>query len=566
MKKNPKSSFWLLLAILNLGLFLPSTILGNPNFLEGFLARDTFYRHITFFFNRASDDSFRISLDLLILLWVAYSLGGARKSISALLISGSYIVLFSYALYASVFRHLYFFKPIFANDITLLKYGTLILFEESGWAFLGIVILTILFFWLCYKGTTRLVTLFLDINIYRSKSFLIISTIAFISAFRYYLIPLFNNEPFKFTNEPAIQLISNSIAENIVSSSAMYETLQKFNLDSIAESRRDLFNFDLREKPNIYILFIESYGEVAYELPEVKKRYLSALDLFESDLSKNGLHMASSFSKSPVNGGASWLSYSSFINGLKIDNQGLYQRLVHNEKFQNVPNLFKWLQTQTYEVFYLAPMKRTSYSPDLDTYTKFYGVDHWVSATDFTHYSGQRYGWNAPPPDEYTLNFSYDKYLKEQTKPFVFFYLTKNSHTPFLSPKKSSINWHELDKDTEKPTPSTSFFAKPTVSDYTQAIEYQLDYLSKFILRNTSENDIVMLVGDHQPPIITPASSSYNTMAHVISRDAAFIELWNQNGFEKGMRINQPTGTTHESLLWILTTAMENSYGIVEEK
>ncbi len=558
IKNNPVSKkllWWVAFLLLNFLLFLPRSIWGNWNIAGDWAMRDGLYRHISIFFRRDSDDIFRISQDLVLMLWLTVWFPKRRHFFIGFM-TATYLILLIYEVYDSLFKKFYAFNPILRNDITLLNFGFNIIWEDTPF----LIILAVAFLVFIAFGLSRLmkfqVQYFLDQRMHKSYAFLVLTGLCALSLVRLHLMPY--ADPLKrdipVDRKATFNIVSFDVFRNLNQSVVLDRSIRNFDIGSLYQRNQQLDSLQLTEKPNIYLFFIESYGRVLYENPQLREEHQSCLGTIESRLEAAGLTHASDFSKSPVSGGASWLAYGSALFGTNIGHQALYQKLVYDTSFYKVNNVFKWLRKNEYTSYYLAPSPPGKFVPDRSVYTAYYGVDQWITHEDFEHFEGRRYGWTAPPPDQYTINYAYEKYLQDQS-PHVFFYLTKNSHSPFQSPRYSMDDWKKLnDVPGENPA---HFVESPNNEDYLQSICYELDVLSRFAVEKTSGNDIIILMGDHQPPFITPSGSSSQTMVHLFCRNKKVIDYVLSQGFEEGMTLQNDSYMLHEDLLWLLVEAIQ---------
>jgi hypothetical protein len=68
---------------------------------------------------------------------------------------------------------------------------------------------------------------------------------------------------------------------------------------------------------DVYLVFLESYGAVAYERPEMAARLVESRARFESDLNAGHRRVVSAFVESPTFGGNSWLAHLSLLRELQ---------------------------------------------------------------------------------------------------------------------------------------------------------------------------------------------------------------------------------------------------------
>ena len=92
-------------------------------------------------------------------------------------------------------------------------------------------------------------------------------------------------------------------------------------------------------------------------------------------------------------------------------------------------------------------------------------------------------------------------------------------------------------------------------------MNYELDYLTQFA-SGLNEQDIFILIGDHQPPVITQPNDGSETMMHILSKNQGFIESFSEYGFSSGLKCTE-TGEDfgHQDILWPLASQITQSYG-----
>jgi len=72
-----------------------------------------------------------------------------------------------------------------------------------------------------------------------------------------------------------------------------------FDVDRI-NGRMNYEQLSVKLKPNIYLIFVESYRRLLYESPELRTPYLRCMGSCESVLLGKGMNVATGFSTSPV--------------------------------------------------------------------------------------------------------------------------------------------------------------------------------------------------------------------------------------------------------------------------
>ena len=116
------------------------------------------------------------------------------------------------------------------------------------------------------------------------------------------------------------------LATNIEDSLALATRVQTVR-DAAYDPGIDYSGYDLLARPDIYLIFIESYGSILYQKESLREPYLALLNELQSDLDAAGWHSASALSESPTWGGGSWMAYTSALFGLRVDSHPAYLAL-----------------------------------------------------------------------------------------------------------------------------------------------------------------------------------------------------------------------------------------------
>lgn len=338
--------------------------------------------------------------------------------------------------------------------------------------------------------------------------------------------------------------------------------MDQFDFKKLA-AHHPYHNIQLKKKPNIYFIPIESYGKILLTHPELKERYQQYIPEINQKLTQKGWHCASKLSTAPITGGASWVSYTTALFGFDIKDQGTYLSLLHKKEMQNYQHLMRWFQKQGYRNYRLAPIAGfKDMKIPWKTYQDFYALDEWIKYEQM-NYKGELYGFGPCPPDQFSLNFA-KKYMEQQgAHPFFLFFITQNSHSPFSPPYKVADDWKKLAKGQKNEhISSSSIFVQPKLKDYANAIEYQLRFLNDFILKEGKEDDIFVLIGDHQPPTFPSENDGKETPIHLISQNKIFIKNFREYGFTTGLLANkQQDPMKHQGFLSMFVREMAKNYG-----
>lgn len=325
----------------------------------------------------------------------------------------------------------------------------------------------------------------------------------------------------------------------------------------------------LLQKPNIYLLFIESYGAVA-TLSDVCAPKFDSLTLrLEQQLANNGWSITSNYTKSTVIGGRSWLALTTAMVGARIEDQIQYNGLL--EEYQDFPHMIDYFNQQGYETIRASTMS----SKNIDTFkmitvpNRFWGFDQRKMFTDIP-YKGYRYDYYGGIPDQYTLGHLQEALLDTLEAPHFFTFITMNSHAPWSNPPPIVPNWKDLDA-IQNPFPAGRPPLNMSIFHYWDLMEYELKVLVNFITEQQNENSIFIILGDHNPAGLEwklfGKFNKWATPIHIISKDATFTQSFEQHGFTKGMTVDtsQYTIMRHMGLQSLLIRQLLENYGKEEE-
>ena len=320
----------------------------------------------------------------------------------------------------------------------------------------------------------------------------------------------------------------------------------------------DYRRYTLAEHPNLYLFFLESYGSVLLTDSTFRPRYEALMAKVQRELEAVGWHMASGLSISPVWGGGSWMAYTSALCGVQISQQPQYLALKYGFQTTPYPHLGRYMQSQGYRFVWIVPIDRELNPVVQAANQRFYGPDVWITFTDMD-YHGPEYSWGPSPPDQYTLGFLRDWLSRQPPRPNFVFFLTQNTHYYFAPVPPVVEDWRALNDPTID-DPAAHPKLKLTEA-YMKAVEYDWTVLADFI-RTAGPDDVFILVGDHQPPLVSRPEDGYATIVHVIARDTAFVNSFASYGLVPGMvpDLNAPP-LHHEGLYSLIVRQLIARWG-----
>jgi len=179
-------------------------------------------------------------------------------------------------------------------------------------------------------------------------------------------------------------------------------------------------------------------------------------------------------------------------------------------------------------------------------------------------------------PDQYSLNYAYEKYLKNVKEPKFLFFLTVSSHSPWLDLPPYEKDWRHIKSASQqglkeknanisgkvRGTMRSKFSSGIGFTEYLDHMMYELKIIRDFILHEIHPNSIVIILGDHQPPIITEENPSFATPLHFISGDQELLQSLQEYGFSSGLQLDPSLqiGMQHEGLYSLLIRVLAQNY------
>ncbi len=179
-------------------------------------------------------------------------------------------------------------------------------------------------------------------------------------------------------------------------------------------------------------------------------------------------------------------------------------------------------------------------------------------------------------PDQYSLNYAYETYIQNSTDPIFLFFLTVSSHSPWIDLPPYVEDWHRIKEksqqrlsekyaDTQKKIRESflSHFSSGTgLKEYLDHMIYELHMVQDFILRQVPPNSIIIVIGDHQPPITLDLNPSFETPLHIISQDDKFLHSFEKFGFKSGLKLDEWKGKSikHEGFYSLLIHNLAQNY------
>jgi hypothetical protein len=537
---------------------------------------------------RANLDPFRINVEfaLLVALWIAAPT--LRRIPYRVFFYVFYVIALFYAIYEAVVLSIWLIEPVFYSQWFLARDGLPFLLQNLD-ASIGIFVVA------CGAVVLAAVTIGVLLRVLLAAGASPKLSWGWKGAMMALAVFALLSATLQGGNARKPEMVQSSttakIVRNIADSIALHATVVAFDDATL----RAAYNFDaqsLQRHPDIFVIFVESYGSVLYKRDDWKVAYGALVDELNSTLADSGWHTVSAFSTSPTWGGGSWLAYTSALMGTTIETQPQYLDLRERYATDPYPNMGRVLQEKGYWFAWLSALDDNYNDVKWASLERFYGTDQMIRYEDLD-YRGDGFGWGNAPPDQYTLNKTIEMLRDQQRgktpsagpddssgatisgatipgntvpgstipglsngnetaspitdaadKPLLLYTITQNSHYPFAPQPPLAAEWRDLvEQPSNAEARESALAAEPPArrANYLQAIDYQLRMLVDLVIQQGDDNSLFILVGDHQPPTVSRRADGFETPVHIISRNQAILEAFARNGFTPGLHI--PEGT-----------------------
>ncbi len=378
------------------------------------------------------------------------------------------------------------------------------------------------------------------------------------------------------SEDPAVTWLAPKIVNNARRSLHAYGAIRK----RLARSQYAEYGaLKLRDKPDVLLFIVESYGRLLTVEEKTAPHHAQLLGELEAQLGAAGYHAASAFVTATVSGGRSWIAEGNILMGTPIRYESVFRHIVA----QKPPNLVRFLNQNGYESALLAPADRAR--------AGFHPENRYEFARLFTYeelaYPGPPIGWGLVP-DQYSLAFIDRHFLRRAARPVFLDFHMVSSHAPWSEVPKLVADPEQLlaqragpahvEEDTSAEIEAAfrrysrtagrfaymRHFDDGMRAGYQATIEYDLRLIAQYLARRERDAFVIVL-GDHQPPVIAREDRSFDAPVHVLARDPARLRPLLAHGFAPGLKLapDAPPALEQAGLfsLWVHTLLAKDCDG-----
>ena len=269
---------------------------------------------------------------------------------------------------------------------------------------------------------------------------------------------------------------------------------------------------------NVLLLFVESYGKAAVQGSSYSPGIDAGLDKGTAQLKAGGFSSRTGYLSSSTFGGLSWLAHVTTQSGIRIGTQRGYDQLTKSNRL-TLATAFKRAGWRTIAD---QPVNKRDWPEGRD----FYHYDKVYDRRNIG-YRGPGFGI-APMPDQYVLQaLQRQEVATARPRRPVFAEVDLiSSHTPWTRIPRL-IPWDQLGDGSifnrvsvEESTKAKLFGdAARARKAYGLSIQYTMSTIVSYVRRYGDKNLVVILLGDHQAPQVTPRGASHDVPMSIIAKD-----------------------------------------------
>jgi len=303
---------------------------------------------------------------------------------------------------------------------------------------------------------------------------------------------------------------------------------------------------------DVYLIFVESYGAVAYDRPAVSRIVSPFRQAFEVAVRDSGKQVVSAFVESPTFAGSSWLAHVTLMSGVETRDEDTNVVLMSQQR----DTLVTTFARQGYRTVAMMPGLSHSWPEGA-----FYRFDRIYDERQMD-YKGPQFGWWSIP-DQFALA-QFDR-LEQSTggpsaAPRFLFFPTTSTHAPFGPTAPYQPDWSRLASTTpyDQPDVDAALAREPDWDDltpsYANAVSYAYSSIAGYLRQHADRDFVMVMLGDHQPAAaVAGEGASWDVPVHIIASRPAIMERLRAKGFHDGMTPpRRAIGRMHELLPTLL--------------
>ncbi len=277
---------------------------------------------------------------------------------------------------------------------------------------------------------------------------------------------------------------------------------------------------------DVHIVVVESYGATLFQRPEYIETIENLYNRLEPLLQMDGWTAQTGFVLSPAFGGRSWLADATLLTGIHMVNQQIFDEKIAEG---SPAELLKLMGDAGYYRHYVAPgTTNTS-----EEWKIAYPFENYMIRPDFG-YEGPNISFGTLT-DQFALSVFSENHLQDKRNDFAFYVLV-SSHTPFVRIPIFKPDWYfslngrEYEDGYLKFFENNWLYGNELAEGYLAGISYSLETTVSYLTEILSDQEFMVIIGDHQPrKPVSGSNPGYPVPFHIIvpaENPLTFPESW----------------------------------------
>lgn len=285
---------------------------------------------------------------------------------------------------------------------------------------------------------------------------------------------------------------------------------------------------------DVHVLFVESYGGVAWRHPDLAARTTALWAELDAELRARGFAANCGYVHPAFTGGGSWKAHQELFTGIRVPDQRTWETVLKTDG-PRLPKLFATAGRHTVEVMPAMPEPWPEGA-------SFYGFAQSLMKPDLP-YDGHVYTFGHMP-DQVALLHLLERVVLPAERPLFASFISVSSHSPWSETPRYLPEWTVKPGDFARPgiVHDVSWTQVPAGDDllpaYADSIDYALRAAVGYVTR-LPRPSLVLLLGDHQPPlsavdVACPEDRRLDVPVHVLTNRPELLTPWREDGFVPG--------------------------------
>lgn len=306
---------------------------------------------------------------------------------------------------------------------------------------------------------------------------------------------------------------------------------------------------------DVEVVFLESYGATTYDNPAIADMLAPARERLAKRVQHQGRFLLSTFVRAATFGGASDLSHLSFLSGIDLTDPLRHDLLLATDR-NTILDTFK---ASGYRTIGLYPAMSWDWPEK-----SFYGFDHYHDAPSL-EYRGPKFGlWWLP--DQFSIARINELYPPSaENGPRFLFFPTITSHIPYRPRPPYQADWTKVTSEQPFSNEATERALADEIdwddlfNGYVATLEYTFEWLSGYLDLPRQQENVLVLIGDHQPAggIVQPGAN-WDVPVHIITSNPVIAERLRSHGFADGITPPRTTAGHISDLTGILLSTFDS--------